>query len=273
MALVKSVAQPQTRPPTFHGEQWTPRALFTIFAGFRASKDYAQLIDFLIGNFARHVKNKTFNFAGTGHLFHSLYAFVPNVSESVKERKQIRLQVDCVMRLFKNTTNDFKLYAELFNFIDAHGGAECPCMLLQQSKLNAVSHVDDLNCKPFDGKPPKFKKEPFDTILSKYSLNYRALCSKKREKCAMGAVKRQKKKMKRREFLNDRIIYLHKNNCGDDNNNAAAAAVDKDKILRGPSGASLRPCRHRFITVERQTRAGDEMVSFIQYCELCQMRA
>ncbi|AAC59099.1 late expression factor 5 [Orgyia pseudotsugata multiple nucleopolyhedrovirus] len=263
MALVKGVAQSQTRPLAFHGEQWTPRALFTVFGAFRASKDYAKLIEFLTNNFACYVKNKTFNFAGTGHLFHSLYAFVPNVSELVKERKQIRLQIDCVMRLFKNTTNDFKMYVELFAFIDAHGGAECPCLLLQQSKLNAVSFVENLNCKLFDIKPPKFKKEPFDSILSKYSLNYKALCFKKKEKCTVGCVTKRQKKMKRRQLLSDRVIYLHNKND----------VLDERTLLHGPSGTSLAPCLHRYATVERQTRAGDEMVSFIRYCELCQMRA
>lgn len=262
MALVKSVAQPQARPPALHGEQWTPRALFTAFAAFRASKDYDKLIQFLTSNFACYVKNKTFNFAGTKHLFHSLYAFVPNVSELVKERKQIRLQVDCVMRLFNSTTNDFKMYVELFEFIDAHGGAECPCVLLDQSKANAKNYVDRLNCKLFDIKPPKFKKEPFDHILFKYSLNYKALWFKKREKRTFGAVKRQKK-IKRRELLNDRVIYLHNKD----------GAPRGGALLRGPSGASLASCRHKFATVERQTRAGDEMVSFIRFCELCQMRA
>ncbi|BBU37535.1 late expression factor 5 [Choristoneura diversana nucleopolyhedrovirus] len=263
MAFVKGIVQPQTRPAAFHDKQWTPRALFTVFAEFRTSKNYTKLIEFLTSNFACYVKNKTFNFAGTGHLFHSLYAFVPNVSELVKERKQIRLQVDCVMRLFKSTTNDFKMYVELFNFIDTHGGADCPCLLLQQSKLNAKSYVDSLNCKLFDIKPPKFKKELFDTILSKYSLNYKALWFKKKEKCTIGCVVKRQKKIKRRELLNDRIIYLNdKNTISDD-----------CKLLQGPSGTSLKPCRHKFVIVERQTRAGDEIVSFIQYCELCRMSA
>ncbi|BAE72343.1 LEF5 [Hyphantria cunea nucleopolyhedrovirus] len=262
MASVKGVAQPQTRPPAFHAEQWTPRALFTVFAGFRASKNYTELIIFLTKNFACYVKNKTFNFAGTGHLFHSLYAFVPNVSELVKERKQIRLQIDCVMRLFNSTTNDFKLYVELFDFLDTHNTAECPCLLLQQSMINAKTYVDTLNCKRFDIKPPKFKRELFDNLLCKYSLNYKNLLLKKNEKRTISCAVKRQKKIKRRELLSDKIIYLHKNET-----------FHECTLLRGPSGTSLKPCRHKFATVERQTRAGDEMVSFIQYCELCQMRA
>ncbi|ABF50294.1 lef-5 [Antheraea pernyi nucleopolyhedrovirus] len=257
MAAVKGVAQPQTRPLALHGGQWTPRALFTVFAEFRASKDYAQLIRFLTTNFACYVKNKTFNFANTGHLFHSLYAYVPNVSELVKERKQIRLQVDCVTRLLSSTTNDFKMYVELFEHVDA--AVDCPCLLLQRSMANAKNYVDGLNCKRFDIKPPKFKKEPFDAILCKYSLNYKSLLLKRKEKRTVSASKRQKK-IKRRQLLNDKVIYL----------------VDKkrfeDCALLRPSGLSLKPCRHKFVVAENQTRAGDEMVSFIQYCERCRMR-
>ncbi|QBC76039.1 lef5 [Neophasia sp. alphabaculovirus] len=262
MPSVKSVVQPQTHPPALHRNSWTPRTLFTVFAEFRAKKNYADLIDFLVKNFASHVKNKTFNFAGTGHLFHSLYAYVPNVSELVKERKQIRLQMDCVTRLFSNTTNDFKMYVELFEYIDAHDSkTDCPCLLLQRSMLNAKGYVENLNSKRFDIKPPKFKKETFDTILLKYSLNYKSLLLKKKEKRTVNCAVRRQKKIKHRQLLNDKIIYLHDNK-----------SFNKCTLLLGLSGLSVKPCQHRFATVERQTRAGDEMVSFIQYCELCQMR-
>jgi hypothetical protein len=233
-----------------------------VFAEFRAKNNYADLIKFLVKNFAAHVKNKTFNFAGTGHLFHSLYAYVPNVSDLVKERKQIRLQIDCVTRLFSNTTNDFKMYVELFDYIDAHDRAsDCPCLLLHRSMQNAKGYVENLNCKRFDIKPPKFKKETFDSILCKYSLNYKSLLLKKKEKRTVSCVVRRQKKIKHRQLLNDKIIYLH-NDKG----------FNKCTVLRALSGLSVKPCQHKFATIERQTRAGDEMVSFIQYCELCQMR-
>ncbi|AAK85650.1 LEF-5 [Epiphyas postvittana nucleopolyhedrovirus] len=262
MAFVKSVTQPQTCPPALHNDQWTPRTLFTVFVEFRLNKNYADLINFLIKNFASHVKNKTFNFAGTGHLFHSLYAYVPNVSELVKERKQIRLQVDCVTRLFSNTTNDFKMYVELFEHIDNFENTDCPCLLLQQSMLNAKGYVDNLNCKRFDIKPPKFKKETFDSILCKYSLNYKSLLLKKKQKRSINCSVKRQKKIKHRQLLNDKIIYLHENKT-----------LNKCSLLHSFSGLSLKPCQHKFAVVESQTRAGDEMVSFIKYCQLCQLRA
>lgn len=235
-----------------------------MFTEFRVNKNYEQLINFLTHNFARHVKNKTFNFADTGHLFHSLYAFVPNVSELIKERKQIRLQNDCIMRLFNSTTNDFKMYVELFDYIDAHENVECPCLLLHQSMSNAKTYIKNLNCKRFDIKPPKFKKEPFDNILCRYSLNYKTLFLKKKEKRTTTCTIKRQKKIKRRELLNDRIIYLHNNKN---------EIFDECTLLHGPSGISIKSCHHKFSIVERQTRAGDEMVSFIQYCKLCQMSA
>lgn len=238
------------------------------------NKNYAALIDFLIVNFPKNVKNKTFNFAATSHLFHSLYAYVPSVSALVRERKQIRLQIECLSKLFTNTINDFKLYADLYEFIEherKNGNLMdvcCPCELLQKSLLNTKRYVDNLNSKQFDIKPPKFKKENFDNILYKYSLNYKNLLMKKKEKHNINSLKR-KKKIKQRQILNNNIIYLQNYKHDDDDDD------DKGKpslLLHDISGYTLQMCKHEFVTVESQTRAGDEIVSFISLCKHCQLQ-
>ncbi|ABE68483.1 late expression factor-5 [Plutella xylostella multiple nucleopolyhedrovirus] len=238
-------------------QKWTSYALFKLFKEFRINKNYSKLIDFLTENFPNNVKNKTFNFSSTGHLFHSLHAYVPSVSDLVKERKQIRLQTEYLAKLFNNTINDFKLYTELYEFIERTEGVDCccPCQLLHKSLLNTKNYVENLNCKLFDIKPPKFKKEPFDNILYKYSLNYKSLLLKKKEKHTSTGCTR-KKKIKHRQILNDKVIYLQNSN--------------KNKLFE-LSGLSLKSCRHDFVTVESQTRAGDEIASFIRYCRLCGM--
>lgn len=212
----------------------------------------------MVQNFPGNVKNKTFNFTSTGHLFHSLYAYVPSASDLVKERKQIRLQSECLAKLFNSTINDFKLYTELFEFIESRPneavGVLCPCQLLYKSLSNTKNYVQNLNAKQFDIKPPKFKKEPFDNILYKYSLNYKSLLLKKKEKHIL----KKKKKIKRKQILNEKIIYLQH-------------SLDAKNKLPGLSGLSLKPCNHRFATLENQTKAGDEIVSFIRYCKLCQV--
>ncbi|ANF29695.1 lef5 [Catopsilia pomona nucleopolyhedrovirus] len=295
-------------------KKWTSRALFKLFKEYRSNKNYAKLIEFLTENFPGNVKNKTFNFSSTGHLFHSLYAYVPSVSELVKERKQIRLQTECITKLFNNTINDFKLYTELYNFIDqqqqqqqlngGNAGNEhdycCPCQLLQKSLANTKKYVESLNRKQFDIKPPKFKKELFDNILYKYSLNYKNLLLKKKEKhntnlCNnninssggggtnndgnsnnnKNGICKRKKKIKQRQILDNKIIYLHNNNnsCNISNSNGYGDNFTDNIKLANMSGLSIKSCKHKFVTVESQTRAGDEIVSFIRYCKLCQMRS
>ncbi|AVA31143.1 lef5 [Oxyplax ochracea nucleopolyhedrovirus] len=260
MAFNKRSIQAQTNPlvvkQNHDNKKWTSRALFNLFKEFRLQKNYSQLIEFLMEHFSNNVKNKTFNFISTGHLFHSLYAYIPSVSNLVKERKQIRLQTECIAKLFNNTINDFKLYAELFDFIEQNKCDYCcPCQLLQKSLLNTKNYVDILNCKQFDIKPPKFKKEPFDNILYKYSLNYKNLLLKKKDR-RRNNNEIVRKKIKHKQILNNTVIYLHK----------------KDKridVLPDLNGLSLKSCNHIFAIIESQTRAGDEIVSFINYCTIC----
>nr|QNN89536.1 LEF-5 [Pieris brassicae granulovirus] len=81
----------QNGPTTLH--------LFKVFSKFRQENNYDGLVEYLITNYPQNVKNRTFNFNNTGHVFHMLYAYVP--SPSNKERKQIRL--DCIEKLLQNT--------------------------------------------------------------------------------------------------------------------------------------------------------------------------
>ncbi|AKN81040.1 Late expression factor 5 [Lonomia obliqua multiple nucleopolyhedrovirus] len=259
--IIQSQTNPFTTPQRSHSEKkWTSRSLFRLFQKFRINKEYAALIDFLIKTFPNNVKNKTFNFTATGHLFHSLYAYVPSVSELIKERKQIRLQEECISKLFKNTINDFKLYTELFDFIEdtnTENNFICPCQLLTKRLAETKSYVENLNCKQFDSKPPKFKKEPIDNILYKYSLNWKSVLLKKKDKHNVHVLKR-KKKSKQRHVLTNEIIYLHNTSS-------------YKNILCSINGLSLKSCIHEFTTIESQTKAGDEIVSFIRICKLCQM--
>ncbi|USC25941.1 lef-5 [Palpita vitrealis nucleopolyhedrovirus] len=268
MSFNNGVVKTQTNPFAFkrgsHNlKNWTSYALFKLFKEFRTNKNYSKLIEFLTENFPNNVKNKTFNFACTGHLFHSLHAYVPTISNLVKERKQIRLQTEYLAKLFNNTINDFKLYTELYEFIEqTKVGDEvcCPCQLLHRSLLNTQNYVKNLNCKLFDIKPPKFKKEPFDNILYKYSLNYKNLLLKKKEKHTNVMCVR-KKKIKHKQVLNDKIIYLQVND------------IKNTNTLFELNGLSLKSCKHDFVTIEVQTRAGDEIASFIRYCQLCGISA
>ncbi|AUV65343.1 LEF-5 [Alphabaculovirus myunipunctae] len=231
--------------------------LFCIFKEFRRTKSYKALIDFLVANYAANVKNKTFNFVNTGHLFHSLYAYVPAVSNVERERKQIRLSEDCVQKLFVTTINDFAMYAEIFEFMRrARLPEKCPCELLVR-RLNQIrDYVNIIKSKKFDSKPPKLRKEPIDCILFKYSINWKNLLLKKKAaESNSKLVVKKKRKIKKRNILTDEIIYL-------------------DKLLHTfglppINGMSLKACNHKFVTVERQMRAGDEIVSFIRYCQRC----
>ncbi|QNV47879.1 late expression factor 5 [Alphabaculovirus altersperidaniae] len=232
--------------------------LFLIFKDFRRRKAYKELIDFLVANYAGNVKNKTFNFVHTGHLFHSLYAYIPAVSNVERERKQIRLSEDCVHKLFVNTINDFKLYTEIFEYIRRDGLPEtCPCELLVRRLDQIKNYVNVIKSKKFDSKPPKLKKEPIDNILFKYSINWKNILLKKKIAESANANKslRKKRTFTKRNILTDDIIYLN----------------DTKHTIGLPSlnGLSLKECDHKFVTVERQIRAGDEAVSFIKYCQKC----
>jgi Baculoviridae late expression factor 5/Baculoviridae late expression factor 5 C-terminal domain len=230
--------------------------LFLIFKEFRRNESYKGLIDFLVDNYATNVKNKTFNFVNTGHLFHSLYAYIPAVSNVERERKQIRLSEDCVQKLFVNTINDFKLYDEIFEYMRRDRLAEkCPCELLVR-RLNQIrEYVSTIKCKKFDSKPPKLKKEPIDGILFKYSINWKSLLLKKKVTEANNKNLKKKRKIKKRNILTDDVIYLRKLN-----NTLGLSAMN---------GMSLKSCIHKYVTVEKQMRAGDETVSFIKYCQRC----
>lgn len=262
--IVQSQTNPLATKRSHNEKQWTCKALFKLFKEFRLNKNYSHLIEFLIKNFPKNVKNKTFNFSETNHMFHSLYAYVPNISNLVKERKQIRLQEECIEKLFNNTINDFKLYNELFEFLEHNENENqiyiCPCQLLNKRLTDTKNYVQNLNQKKFDSKPPRFKKEAIDNILYKYSLNWKSLLLKKKDK-HIADVTQKKKKIKRRQILKDKIIYLQTNiNTNDDN------------TLSAMSGLTLKPCEHQFETIETQTKAGDEIVSFIRFCKFCRIR-
>lgn len=196
----------------------------------------------------------------TGHLFHSLYAYIPTATNVEKERKQIRLSEECIRKLFVATINDFKLYAELFHLIKTQKTKKiCPCQLLLQRKNEISTHADTIGNKTFDSKPPKLKKEAIDNIMYKYSLNWRSVILKKKLADAKHKRKKNqsetKKIVKKRTVLTDELIYLENSNT-------------KHKLYN-INGLSLTACKHSFITVERQLRAGDEAVSFIKYCQYC----
>ena len=230
--------------------------LFLIFKDFRRRNAYKELIDFLVNNYANNVKNKTFNFIHTGHLFHSLYAYIPAVSNVERERKQIRLSEDCVHKLFVNTINDFKLYTEIFEYIKRDALPEqCPCELLVR-RLDQIKHyVGVIKSKKFDSKPPKLKKEPIDNILFKYSINWKNILLKKKIAEANSKCARKKRTFTKRNILTDDIIYLND--------------IKYTVGLPSLNGLSLKQCDHEFVTIERQMRAGDEAVSFIRCCQKC----
>ncbi|CDG72407.1 Late expression factor 5 lef-5 [Spodoptera exigua multiple nucleopolyhedrovirus] len=231
--------------------------LFLIFKDFRRRKAYKELIDFLVTNYANNVKNKTFNFVHTGHLFHSLYAYIPAVSNVERERKQIRLSEECVHKLFVNTINDFKLYTEIFDYIQRESLPEkCPCELLVRRLDQIKNYVNVIKSKKFDSKPPKLKKEPIDNILFKYSINWKNILLKKKiAEANNGKSLKKKRTFTKRNILTDDVIYLN----------------DTKYTIGLPSlnGLSLKECDHKFVTIERQMRAGDEAVSFIRYCQKC----
>ncbi|AKN80588.1 Late expression factor 5 [Perigonia lusca single nucleopolyhedrovirus] len=252
--------------------------LFLIFKQFRENNQCKELIEFLVTNYPNNVKNKTFNFVNTGHLFHSLYAYIPTITNVEKERKQIRLSEECIHKLFKNTINDFRLYTELFELIIQQQKSknksteECPCQLLLKRREEIKLYVDKINEK-FDTKPPKLKKEHIDNIMYKYSLNWKNLLLKRKitsvnivsnrdnnqiksidDGVGEGKIISKKRKIKRRNILTDDLIYLKNIN---------------DNKLSNMSGMSIKMCNHTFVIMEKQMRAGDEAVSFIKYCKHC----
>ncbi|AGR56839.1 lef5 [Hemileuca sp. nucleopolyhedrovirus] len=234
--------------------------LFLIFKRFRDKKQHRELIDFLQQNYPANVKNKTFNFINTNHLFHSLYAYIPAINNIERERKQIRLSVDCIQKLFINTINDFKLYSELFDMIRANGmKEECPCQLLTQRRDEIKNYVNMINQKKFDNKPPKLKKETIDNVMYKYSLNWKNLLLKRKLNENLShnnVVTKKKRKLKNRSILTDEYIYIE-------------GSADMKK-LNTINGMSLdTSCHHDWTVAEKQMRAGDEAVSFIRYCKKC----
>lgn len=253
VAAHQRAVAPQNHPQ----RQWHCRDLFLTFKRFRESGDYKELIAFLALNYPGQVKNKTFNFLNTGHLFHSLYAYIPAATSVGKERKQIRLSEDCVRKLFTNTKNDFNLYVELYEMLeraDAASRRDCPCQLLSQRRDEINTFVDSINQKTFDCKPPKLKKELIDNIMYKYSLNWKTLMLKR--KVNDHDSPKKKRKIKKRTILTDESV-----------------AVGEDVLAAGRlsdmNGMSLRACRHDYAVAEKQLRAGDEAASFIHYCRVC----
>nr|QKV50228.1 ORF67 protein [Plutella xylostella granulovirus] len=226
-------------------------AMFDIFTEFRQTRNYTGLIQYLITNYPKNVKNRTFNFTNAGHTFHLLYAYIPSVSS--KERKQIRL--DCIAKLIQNTSNDHKLYVEIFELMGHKN--KCPCEMISARLKEHINYTDNLLHKNFDIKPVKLKKEPIDNILFKYSINWKHSLRKRKVKSNESAV--VKKKSVSRD-INKLIIH---------------EVIDglAPTSLLSLNGATVDPCKHRFVTIEKQCRAGDEIVSFIRYCELCKITA
>lgn len=227
-------------PPVLH--------LFNLFKKFRLDKNYNGLVEYLITNYPKNVKNRTFNFSNTGHTFHMLYAYVP--SPSNKERKQIRL--DCIETLLNTTKNDFNLYEDLITLMSTLKNYKCPCELISDRLKDNISYSDNLKNKNFDIKPCKLKKEPIDTILYKYSINWKTTLNKKHTTNVRTA---QRKSTKLVINQNEMILVDLKNII--------------PSSLYDISGFSIKQCKHEYLTEERQLRAGDEAVTFITYCKLC----
>lgn len=194
----------------------------------------------------------------TNHLFHSLYAYIPAVTNVEKERKQIRLSEECIEKLFNSTINDFKLYTELFDMIRVNRlPQECPCQLLMQRREEIKTHVNLIHEKKFDNKPPKLKKENIDNIMYKYSLNWKSVLLKRKTNEPMTYKNlKKKRKSKKKTILTDDFLYFNKRN-----------KLDKLSTMNGMS--LLSTCQHEWVTLEKQLRAGDEAVSFMRYCKKC----
>ncbi|ABQ52019.1 lef-5 [Spodoptera litura granulovirus] len=227
------------------------RHLFRLFAEYRREQNYEGLINYLISNYPKNVKNRTFNLANSGHTFHMLYAYIPSVSN--KERKQIRL--DCIEKLLNNTSNDFKLYEELIAMMGDSANYTCPCELIHTRLQENILYNNNLMNKNFDSKPAKLKKEPIDSILFKYSINWKQTLKKKKSNVA-----KEKKivaPIKSASSSDDTIVV-----------NALTLAPSRLHII---NGYTLIECNHMFDVIERQLRAGDESVSFIHVCRYCKI--
>lgn len=236
--------------PNRHDDKQKVFDLWVTFKQFRDSLDYIGTIEFLYNTFANNIKNKTFNFNGTGHLFHSFYAYVPQLNNA-KERKQIRLTYACISKLYQSTKNDFNLYTELFQLLD--NTTICPCQILLKRQNEIISYINELDSKTFDAKPPKLLKNNIDNILYKYSLNWKSTLLKKRGHINVHAKK--KKKVILQKLFNNKPLHFEKT-C---------------MSLKAINGMTLVECNHVFRCVEKQTRSGDEAVTFINVCMLCNL--
>ncbi|AAL01771.1 late expression factor 5 [Spodoptera litura nucleopolyhedrovirus] len=279
----EQVASQHRGPPSF---ETTPKLhccyeLYKVFKRFRENNQCRELILYLTKNYPNNVKNKTFNFINTGHLFHSLYAYIPALTGAERERKQIRLSVECIRKLFESTINPFKLYGELFQVIQSSSSLDtCPCELLISRRESIKDYVRMIKEKKFDTKPPKLKKDNIDNIMYKYSINWKNILLKKKigndgrsidvgdgggtdlvasssSSSSISNSVKKKRKIKHRKIMTDEFIkFDHKNDNG---------------RLFPVAGWTLRaPCNnHEYIVAEKQLRAGDEAVSFIRRCVKC----
>lgn len=236
-----------------HGK--TLRDVFNVFAQFRRDKDYNGLIQYLITTYPKNVKNRTFNFAGGGHVFHTLYAYVPLVS--TKERKQIRL--DFIDKLMIKTRNDFKLYEDVIKLMGNNNLNTCPCELINARLQDNIVYNTNLQNKHFDAKPAKLKKEPIDALLSKNSINWKQSLKKKKINLV------NKTKATDTNKVTTESILLSEQNV----------TLTLEGVLLFPSslhkinGYTIAQCKHEFVVMEKQLRAGDEAVSFVRICVRC----
>ncbi|QBQ01629.1 lef-5 [Hyphantria cunea granulovirus] len=242
------------RPRVAQNEPLHYRQLFETFTTFRINQDYNGLIEYLIKNYPANVKNRTFNFVNSGHTFHLLYAYIPSVSN--KERKQIRL--DCVEKLIQNTTNDHKLYIDLFKLMGDNANM-CPCELISARLNQHIEYVQSLQNKNFDTKPIKLKKEPIDAVLFKYSINW-------------------KHSLRKKKFTSTAVKKTTKNKSMPDvptpHNATKVGSEEEDGVwhksaLENLNGATVLECQHRYECHANQLRSGDEIVSFVYVCQLC----
>lgn len=234
-------------------EKQTLRDVFNVFAHFRREKDYNGLIQYLITTYPKNVKNRTFNFSGGGHVFHALYAYVPLVS--TKERKQMRL--DFIDKLMIKTSNDFKLYEDVIKLMGENDLNTCPCELINARLQDNITYNNNLQNKNFDVKPAKLKKEPIDALLSKNSINWKQSLKKKK----VNLIKKIKAAtdpppLPEVESSTEKILDL---------NGLQPSSLNKI------NGYTIQSCKHNFVLVEKQLRAGDEAVSFVKVCTLCKM--
>lgn len=180
-----------------------------------------------------------------------LYAFVPSLSN--KERKQIRL--DCIEKLMKSTSNDFKMYKDILKLMETSASNYvCPCEVIRQRLNENIVYNESLLTKNFDSKPVKLKKEPIDAILFKYSINWKQSLKKK-----TSVYKRSV----------DPVSTNTDSKCSDAFDFEAFAGGLTPSCLRSINGATVTACEHVFAVQEHQLRAGDEAVSFIKLCIVC----